>query len=114
MCATACLLMRMGFFIHKLIEEDQDQWTEIDLSITVIGSAFSTSMTASQLLTYILLIIRLNHYFMERDHPDQAQIDKPKVMRQETFAKIFLTFFVIALPTVITVEVVLEIDDVYQ
>lgn len=65
-CATACLLMRVAYFIHKLFKVEAD-WSEVDLTLTVIGSAFSTSMTASQLLTYILLIIRLNQYFLERD-----------------------------------------------
>lgn len=67
-CGTACLLMRSIYFVDRICRSDV-VYSERDLTYIVIASSFSTSMTASQLLTYILLIIRLNLYFLERENP---------------------------------------------
>ena len=102
--ATACSLSKTAYFVFKIFSPSSGL-SDFELDLIVISSSFDTSMNASQLLVYTLLIIRLRLYPVERDYPSRAKAMKLQVERQELIAKIILSFLILAVPIMIILEI---------
>ena len=97
-CAIGCLLLRATYYVIR-VSMRQYEITVLDVKVSIFASITWTAMVASQLLIYVLLKIKLEQYWVEREET-KSVVDMmlPSFTRKELRANIVIGIFVIGMP----------------
>ena len=103
-CAIGCLLLRATYFVIR-VSMRQYEITVLDVKVSIFASITWTAMVASQLLIYVLLRVKLQQYWVEREEP-KSVVDMmlPSFTRKELRANVVIGILVIGMPCAVLLQ----------